>query len=202
MSFDHSTAVFSEQHSRFLQAIGVLLVVLSLTASLILLTRHTHLRGGGDQVFHYAQAAQLLPFTEHFYGPGYFVALRVVHDLSGVEWFTAGRMLSWFSACVFISLCHLLFRRLLDVPLNWLALSLVAANTTFISESYTSDTIVYGAVWVLAAIVLTVYFSHTSYKAWLLGGLLFGVAFLSRFQALGFFWCLYRYTVQKLHVYL
>jgi 4-amino-4-deoxy-L-arabinose transferase-like glycosyltransferase len=187
MSFVHGVTFLRERHSPLLRASAVLLVVVSLTASLILLTKHTHLGGPGDQLSYYTQAAQLLPFTDHFYGPGYFAGLRVVHDLLGVEWFTAARLLSWLSACVFIYLCHLLFRRLLEPPLNWLALGLVAANPTLISEAYGSTTIVFGAVWVLAGIVATVYSDNKSHRVWLLAGLFFGVAFLTRFQALGFF---------------
>ena len=187
MNFTHGLTLLRERQATVLRAIAMVLVVLSLTASLLLLTRHTHLGGPGDQLMYYTQAAQLLPFTDHFYGPGYFVGLRLVHDLLGVEWFTAARILSWISGCVFIYLCHLLFRRLLEPPMNWLALGLVAANPTFISESYGSTTILFGAVWLIAGIVATVYSDAKSRKIWLLGGLFFGIAFLTRFQALGFF---------------
>jgi hypothetical protein len=170
-----------------LRAIGLALLVGSLGTSLALLTIHTNLGGAGDQLTYYAQSARLFPFTDNYYGPGYYVALRAVHDLLGVEWFTAGKILSWISACSLIFLCHLLFRRLLSMPWNWLALALVAANPTFISHSYDSGTWMFGAVWVVAAILLTVYAESKASFVWLLSGLVFGVAFLCRFQALGFF---------------
>uniref|UniRef100_UPI00397DA025 hypothetical protein n=1 Tax=Salmonella sp. SAL4438 TaxID=3159893 RepID=UPI00397DA025 len=87
----------------------------------------------------------------------------------------------------FILLCHLLFRRLLSAPWHWLALALVAANPTFISHSYSSLTFTFGAMWVVTGIVLTVYAEGKIRGVWLLSGFAFGAAFLSRFQALGFF---------------
>jgi hypothetical protein len=183
---DRGTA-FVDQHAIILRALGLALVVASLATSLVLLTRHTHLGGPGDQLIYYAQAGNLLPFEDHYYGPGYFLALRVVHDLFGVEWFTAGRLLSWLSACVFLALCDLLFRRLVNTPWNWLALGLVAANPTFITYSYSSLTFAFGSMWVVAAVVVTIYTHGRSSYVWLVSGLVFGVAFLCRFQALGFF---------------
>jgi hypothetical protein len=183
---DEDAAIFPARHGRLLRIISILLVIMSLSASLVLLTKHTHLGGPGDELGYYDQAAHLLPFTDHFYGPGYFVGLRVVHDVFRVEWFTAGRILSWLSACVFVYLCHLLFRRLLAAPLNWLALGLVAANPTLVTESFGSGTLVYGAMWVVAAIVATLYLDKKAPKFWILAGILFAIAFLTRFQALGF----------------
>lgn len=183
---DRETA-FVDQYAAALRAIGVALVIASLATSLFLVSRHTHLGASGDQLAYYDQAGKLLPFTHTYYGPGYFVALRVVHDLFRVEWFTAGRLLSWLSACVFLALCHLLFRRLVNTPWNWLALGLVAANPTFITYSYSSQTFAFGSMWVVAAIVVTIYTHGKSSYMWFVSGLVFGVAFLSRFQAMGFF---------------
>src|SRR5262245_13450088 len=64
----------------------------SLSSSLVLLTVHRTLSGPGDQLDYYRQAGQLLPFTDNYYGPGYFIALRVVHDLTRLDWFEAGKL--------------------------------------------------------------------------------------------------------------
>src|SRR5262249_32074161 len=94
MRLDLGKTVFAEQYSRALRAGAIFLVVISLATSLVLLTQHTHLGGPGDELGYYTQAAHLLPFMDNYYGPSYFVALRVVHDILRVEWFTAGRILS------------------------------------------------------------------------------------------------------------
>jgi hypothetical protein len=157
-------------------------VAVSLVTSLVLLFLHGNLSGPGDELVYHAQAAQLIPFTHHYYGPSYFVALRLVHD-SGLDWFTAGKVISWLSACVFLALSWLLLKRVLgEDHLAWPALALIALSPLFISESYTSKTMMYGAVWSLAAITMTTNPKSDRLSHWLLCGLVFGLAGLARFQ--------------------
>src|SRR5260221_10492495 len=156
MTTDSVTSPFSDRHAVLLRRCGACLVFLSLATGLVLAVEHAHLGGPGDQLAYYAQAAELIPFTHHYYGPGYFLALRIVHDLLRVEWFAAGKILSWLSTCVLLFLCHVLFKRVLEAPMNWLALGLIAANPTLVNCSYSSLTFAYGAVWVVAGFVLTV----------------------------------------------
>jgi hypothetical protein len=56
-------------------AIGAAAFILSLSTVLCLLYSHRVLSGPGDQLTYYRQAERLVPFTDNYYGPGYFVAL-------------------------------------------------------------------------------------------------------------------------------
>jgi hypothetical protein len=165
--------------------IGITAVVTGLGVGLLLLFRHTVLGGPGDQITYHEQAARLIPFTDNYYGPSYFVALRLVHD-AGLDWFTSGKVLGFASACCFLLLCYQLFRRILPESTAWLALALVALNPELISSSYSTLTILYGAAWVLVPIVLLAGLSTEQRRGWLLAGLLFGLAALARFQSLAF----------------
>jgi 4-amino-4-deoxy-L-arabinose transferase-like glycosyltransferase len=141
--------------------------------------------GPGDQLSYYEQAAKLFPFTHTAYGPVYFVVIRLVHDWLGLDWFLAGKITSWVSAGVFLALCFYLFKHILGREICWLALALVAINPTFIGESYDALTIMFGASLALAGIVLTLRALPDRTLDWVLPGLVFGFAYLTRFQALG-----------------
>jgi hypothetical protein len=162
--------------------VGVVVVILSLSTSLCLLFLHRVLSGPGDQLNYYHQAERLIPFTDHFYGPGYFVAIRLVHDLTGADWFVAGKILSWLSACLFLLCTGTLARKLLGRDPGMLVLALVALNPTFIEQSYYGSTIMFGSALILAAITATTLAETARPLAWFPCGLLFGIACLTRFQ--------------------
>jgi MFS family permease len=159
---------------------------LSLVASAVLALRHTNLGGSGDEVRYYAQAAKLLPFTDHYYGPSYFVALRVVHDITGLSWFASGRLISWLSACAVLLLCARLFDHVLPRGASYCALAVVALSPDFITQSYSPSTFMYGMAWLLLPILVLVTAKFAYRRPWLLAGVLFGIAALGRVQAAGF----------------
>ena len=167
---------------RIAAAIGLAAVTVSIVSSLILVVRHRVLSGPGDQLTYYEQASRLIPFTHHYYGPGYFVALRLVHDLTGLDWFPAGRVLSWLSLIVVLALTSHLAVRLLGRESGMLALALVAINPTIIGQGYSSLTMMYGAAWSLAAIASTLRADSGRAWTWFGSGLFFGLAGLTRFQ--------------------
>ena len=162
--------------------IGTVAVVVSISTSLCLLFLHDVLSGPGDQLTYHRQAERLIPFTDHYYGPGYFVMLRLVHDVTGTDWFVAGKIVSWISACLFLFCTGVLSRRLLGRDQGMLVLALVALNPTVIGQSYYESTIMFGAALVLASITATTLAESARPLAWLPCGLLFGVACLTRFQ--------------------
>jgi hypothetical protein len=168
------------------RSVGIAGCALSLVASAGLALRHTNLGGPGDELRYYAQAAKLLPFTDNYYGPSYFVALRLVHDIAGLSWFASGRLISWVSACAVLLLCARLFDQVLPRGAAYCALALVALSPDFISQSYSSTTFMYGTVWVLWPILVLVSAKFADQRPWFLAGVLFGIAGLGRFQATGF----------------
>jgi hypothetical protein len=168
------------------RSVGIASCALSLVASAGLALRHTNLGGPGDELGYYAQAAKLLPFTHNYYGPSYFVALRLAHDITGLSWFASGRLISWVSACVVLLLCARLFDRVLPRSAAYCALALVALSPDFISHSYSSFTFMYGAAWLLCPILVLVSAKFTDWRPWLLAGVLFGIAGLGRFQTTAF----------------
>ncbi len=112
------------------------------------------------------------------------MALRVVHDVARLDWFVAGKLLSWLSAWVFLLCTWLLAERVLGSEPALLVVALVAAlNPVFIDQSYSSLTAMFGAAIVLAAILATVLVIVARPSAWLLCGLIFGLAALTRFQS-------------------
>ncbi len=161
-------------------------LVTSLSAGVWLFLHHVTLSGPGDQLSYYAQAERLIPFTNHWYGPGYFVALRIVHDLFGTDWLTAGKTIGFASTLGILAVCWNLFRRLLDPALAWMALGIVALLPDLIHQMYSDLTIPLGAFWVLAAITTTVGARLEDTRKWILAGALFGVGALVRFQTFGF----------------
>ena len=165
--------------------LGVAAVVAALVVGARLLMLNTELGGPGDQLVYYAQAGRLLPFTNQWYGPSYFVALRIVHQLSHLEWFMSGKVLSFVSICVYLVLCERLFRRVLSNTAHWLALAVIALNAQVISMAYSSLTIAYGAAWMLAAVTVLASATLDRNREWFLAGLLFGIAALARFQSIG-----------------
>jgi hypothetical protein len=142
--------------------------------------------GPGDPLEWYRQAEQLLPFSHHYYGPVYFVAIRVLRDVVGWDWFTVGKMTSWLSAIAVLVGSYLLFAKVLGKRTRWIAVALVAANPVFITESYSAYALVFGAMWMLMALTLTVHVAERPPVQWLPAGVLFGIAYLARFQSLGF----------------
>ncbi len=162
--------------------VGVVAVILSLSTSLTLLFLHRVLSGSGDQLDYYHQAERLIPFTNHHYGPSYFAAIRLVHDVTGVDWFVAAKILSWLSACLFLLCAATLARKLLGRDPGMLVLALVALNPTVIEQSYYELPIIFGSALCLAAITATTLAETARPLAWFPCGLLFGIACLTRFQ--------------------
>jgi hypothetical protein len=173
--------------SRLLTAkrIAVVAIALSVTTAAVLALSHVTLTGPGDHLRYYEQAADLFPFRDHYYGPMYFIALRFFHEI-GFGWYEAGKLIGFLSGCAFIALSHLLFRRVLEERLAWFATALVAVNAQVMAESFTGTTILFGAVWVAIAVLLIAQQPVERMRPWVLGGLMFGVAALSRTQAIGF----------------
>jgi len=171
---------------RITTAVVTIAVIASLATSLLLLVKHDVYSGPGDELRYYPQAERLIPFEDHFYGPGYFVALRVVHDLFQADWFLAGKLVGWFSACFVLMMTWEICRRVLGRESAKLATALVALNPVFIGQSYSSLTIMYGATWSLLAIWAMLVNQRNRATSWLGCGLLFGLANLTRFQNNGF----------------
>jgi hypothetical protein len=165
---------------------ALLVCAASLATSLVLLLLYSEPTGAGDQLDNYSQAARLFPFVHNYYGPIYFAALRLVHDVAHVDWFTTAKLTAWLSGWAFLGLSYLLLKHLLGTPTSVVALALVAFNPTVIWQSYVPMTIMFGAAWVLGAIVLTLRTPSDQPARWVLPGLAFGIAYLTRFQALGF----------------
>src|SRR2546428_5909777 len=165
--------------------VSLLAAGLSMVTSLVLLAHYAVLGGPGDHVEYYQQASHLLPFVHNYYGPGYFVAIRLVHDALQLDWFSAGKLVSWLSAGAFLVFCWVLFERLLGAPTSWYAFMLVAITPTFITQSYAADTNMYGAAWSLAAIAAMASAPIGEPRRWLVPGLVFGGAWLTRFQKYG-----------------
>ena len=168
------------------RAFGLCAVSLSVVVGVMLFSRHTTLSGPGDQLSYYFQAGKLLPFTDHYYGPGYFVALRVVRDLLNTDWLTAAKTVSFVSTVGILVVSAFLFRAVLGNTLGWLALGLLALTPDLIGQMYNDLTIPFGAVWLLAAIAVTVGATVDNRRRWIAAALLFGLASLVRFQAFGF----------------
>jgi hypothetical protein len=167
-------------------SVGISSCALSLVASAALALRHTNLGGPGDELRYYAQAAKLLPFVDNYYGPSYFVALRLVHDITSLSWFASGRLISWVSACVVLMLCARLFQHVLPRGAAYIALALVALAPDFIGQSYSSLTFMYGTVWLLLPILVLASANFADKRPWVVAGILFGIATLGRFQSTGF----------------
>jgi hypothetical protein len=168
------------------RSVAITSCALSLVVSAVLALRHTNLGGSGDAIRYYAQAAKLLPFIDNYYGPSYFVALRLVHDITGLSWFASGRLISWLSACAVLLLCARLFDHVLPRGASYCALALVALSPDFITQSYGPSTFMYGMVWLLLPILVLVTAKFNYRRPWLLAGVLFGIAALGRVQAIGF----------------
>jgi len=165
---------------------ALLICAASLAISLVLLLLYSEPTGPEDQLVLYRQAAQLLPFVNNYYGPVYFAALRLVHDITHVDWFMTAKLTAWLSCWAFLGLSYPLLKHLLGTPTSLVALALVAFNPTVIWQAYLPMTIMFGAAWVLGGIVLTLRTPPDQPTKWLFPGLLFGIAYLTRFQALGF----------------
>lgn len=169
------------------KAVAACALVWSVSAGLWLNLHHVTLSGPGDQLSYYTQAQRLIPFIDHWYGPGYFVALRVVHDLLGYDWLAAGKLIGFVSTLGIITICWFLFRRVFrDPALAWLATALLALNPELIRQMYSDLTIPFGAVWVLAAVTTIIGARVGDTRRWLLAGALFGAGALVRFQTFGF----------------
>jgi len=179
-------AAVEERRESWLRLAAIGAIVLSLVISAAFGFLHRTLGGPGDQLLYYTQAGHLTPFVDHYYGPGYFVVLRLLKGASGLEWFAAGKLLSWLSAAGFLLCSYRLLIRVLPGPYCYAAVILVALNPTVITMSYSSLTVMFGALTVTAAVVLLLEAEKRSNFA-LASGFVFALASLSRFQANGFF---------------
>lgn len=166
--------------------IGLIAVAASLTTSLVLLVMYRTLSGPGDQLAYDAHAQPLLPYVDAYYGLVPLLERRSVHEVLGVGWFTAGKLVCWLSAAALLTLAFPLFRRLLGPRLAWPALALVALNPEFITQSYSDHAMIIGAVWILAGVVASLQASEGPPLRWVGPGLLFGVALLAHLQAAAF----------------
>lgn len=169
-----------------IRSIAIAVVALSLGVAAMLGVLYRDLGGPGDQVVYFAQAERLLPFVDHYYGPAYFFALRSVHTLLPLDWFSAGKVLAFVGFASFLVLCNILFRSVLGNRERWLALMLVALNPAVVAGGFQISTDIFAACWLIAAIWLTLRTPLTDSTGWLLAGLLFGVAYLTRFAALAY----------------
>jgi hypothetical protein len=157
---------------------------MAVTASVVLALLYSTLGGPGDQLDHYAQASDLIPFTHNWYGPLYFVVLRLVQAATGLEWFVVGKLVSLISAVVVLVLATRFFDRTCASDEKALAICLFALSPVFISESYASHNMMFGFAVLLPAILLLLR-ADTAWQ-WVATGVLFGLAGLVRFQAIGF----------------
>jgi hypothetical protein len=173
------------RRGRFMRNACFTVIFASLLTSQYLLWSYRELSGPGDQLDYYKQAAKLLPFTHYAYGPVYFVVIRFIHDVFNLDWFLVSKITSWFSALGFLVICHYLFKRVLGESRAWLGTLLVAVNPTFIGESYDALTVMLGSVLVLTAVFLTLSTRLDRPQTWFVPGLMFAIAYLTRFQALG-----------------
>jgi hypothetical protein len=170
----------------FARAFAILSLGVSIIVGLWFFSQHVTLSGPGDQLTYYRQAARLLPFEDHYYGPGYFVAIRVMRDVFNLEWLTAGKTVGLLSTLGVLAVSAVLFRRVLGTNLGWLALGLLAISPDLIGQMYTDLTIPFGAVWILAAVAVMSSTTVDNYRRWAVAGLLFGMASLVRFQSFAF----------------
>jgi hypothetical protein len=142
--------------------------------------------GPGDELEYFEQAARLIPFVHHYYGPGYFVALRLVHMALPLDWFSSGKVVALFSLGAFLLACHALFGRILGERGRWLALLILALNPQVLLGGYEVTNNMYAAAFLIAGIWLATQTSVNSHRGWLLAGLLFGLAYLTRFASAGY----------------
>lgn len=165
-------------------AIGA--VIASLLVAGWLGVQYREMGGPGDELGYFEQSARLIPFVHNYYGPGYFFALRLVHMALPLDWFSAGKVLALLSLGAFLLACHAMFGRVLGERGRWLALLMVAVNPLVIFGGYEVTTNMYTAAYLLAGIWLTTRTSVDNYRGWLLAGLLFGLAYLTRFSSAGY----------------
>ncbi len=90
---------------------------------------YRNLGGPGDQLFYFTQAEHFIPFTDDYYGPAYFFALRSVRTLLAVDWFSAGKVLAFVGFACFLLLCGALFGRVLGKRERRLALMLAPRDS-------------------------------------------------------------------------
>jgi hypothetical protein len=166
--------------------VAIAVVILSLGVAAMLGIAYRDLGGPGDQLLYFAQAERLLPFVDHYYGPAYFIALRAVHTVLPVDWFSAGKALAFVGFASFLVLCGIFFGRVLGKHERWLALMLVAVNPAVVAAGFQITNDIFAACWLIAAIWLTLRTPVAASTGWLLSGFLFGVAYLTRFAALGY----------------
>lgn len=169
-----------------IRSVAVAVVALSLGLAAMLGILYRELGGPGDQLVYFAQAKRLIPFVDHYYGPAYFFALRCVHTLLPVDWFSAGKILAFVGLACFLALCSILFRSVLGKRERWVALMLVALNPVVVAGGFQVTTDIFAACWLISAIWVTLRTPIANSTGWLLAGLLFGVAYLTRFAALAY----------------
>ncbi|MBE0591802.1 MAG: glycosyltransferase family 39 protein, partial [Gemmatimonadales bacterium] len=176
-----------ERLSRFsLRHVALGAAVTSLLVAAWLAVEYREMGGPGDQLEYFEQAAHLVPFVHHYYGPGYFFALRLVHMALPMDWFSAGKVLALLSLGAYLLACNALFGRLLGDRARWLALIVLVLTPEVISGGYEVSTNMYAAASVIAAIWLMTRAPIEGNRDWLLAGLLFGFAYLTRFASAGY----------------
>ncbi len=158
----------------------------SILVATVLALRYREMGGPGDQLEYFRQSASLLPYTHHYYGPGYFFALRLVHTVLPLDWFGAGKVIAVVSLGFYLLVSAALFRRLLGERERWLALAILALLPSVLFGGYEVSTNMYTAPFILAGIWLTLRTGVEGHRGWLLAGLVFGVAYLTRFSAAGY----------------
>jgi hypothetical protein len=165
-------------------AIGA--VIASILIAGYLGVQYREMGGPGDELEYFEQAARLIPFVHNYYGPGYFFALRLVHMALPLDWFSAGKVVALLSLGAFLMACNALFGRILGERGRWLALLILAVNPQVLYGGYEVTNNMYAAAFLIAGIWMTTRTGVNDYRGWLLAGLLFGFAYLTRFSSAGY----------------
>jgi len=160
-------------------------VLVSVSMSFLIFTLHGTLSGPGDQIGYFDQARQLIPFEHPFYGPTHFVMLRVIHDLTGYDWFEASKLLSWLCSLGFLLIARSLLLRELGPTHGTLALVIVAFNPYFLVYSSQEYTYFTTGFWIILSLWLTRSLQRNQWII-LLAGFCMALACLGRMQSVGF----------------
>lgn len=120
-----------------------------------------------------------------YHPPMYSAVLATVYTLVG-DWFAAGLLLSWLSACLTLGLCVALFGFLGGTPAAWGSLVALGSSHVFLAYSAqaTSDVFFLGLYCGVILLALYAFLGPERPHRWLILGLLIGVALLSRTNAL------------------
>jgi hypothetical protein len=72
-----------------LRRVAIVAAFASLLTAGILALLYREMGGPGDQLDYFDQAARFIPYVHNYYGPGYLIALRVVHVATSLDWYCA-----------------------------------------------------------------------------------------------------------------